>query len=167
MQTARTRAKNRQIPRRPYSKPAWLNIQVEPENYQPPRAGVLLLQGLVVMLFFVFAVRLWYLQIHKGEQFARQAFDNRIREERILAPRGLIRDMHGHILADNRLAYGLTLTREDCQDIASTLAQVSAWTGSSLESLHAKYQQDIRKVKPFHKLLLLLDIPFELVARIE
>jgi penicillin-binding protein 2 len=127
-----------------------------------------LLQGLIITLFFVFAVRFWYLQIFKGEQFARQAFDNRIREERILAPRGLIRDKNGHILADNRLAYGLALTREDCPDIPSTLAQVSAWTGASLESLNAKYQQDLRnKAKPFEKLLLLTDIPFDLVARIE
>ncbi|MDR0466111.1 MAG: penicillin-binding protein 2, partial [Deltaproteobacteria bacterium] len=146
----------------------WLNIQVEPENYQPPRWGVLLLQGLIVSLFFLFAVRFWYLQIHKGDQFARQAFDNRIREERILAPRGFIRDKNGSVLADNRLAYGLALTREDCPDIASTLAQVSAWTGHSLEGLYAKYQQDIRnKVKPFEKLFLLTDLSFDLVARIE
>jgi len=141
---------------------------VEPESYQPPRWSVVFLQGLIITLFFVFAVRFWYLQIFKGEQFARQAFDNTVREERILAPRGLIRDSNGHILAENRLAYGLALTREDCPDIASTLTQVSAWTQTSFEILYAKYQQDIRnKVKPFEKIVLLPDIPFELVARIE
>jgi len=168
MQPTRNNAKSTRAPYEPHPKPIWLNIQVEPENYQPPRWGVLLLQVLVIALFFVFAVRFWYLQIHKGEQFAKQAFDNRIREERILAPRGLIRDNSGHILADNRLAYGLALTREDCPDIASTLAQVSAWTGTPQERLNEKYQQDIRnKAKPFEKLLLLPDIPFGLVARIE
>ena len=168
MQTAQDNAKRAPSPRGPYARPAWLNIQVEPESYQPPRWSVLLLQGLIITLFFVFAVRFWYLQILKGEQFARQASDNRIREERILAPRGLIRDKTGHILADNRLAYCLALTREDCPDIPSTLAQISAWTGSSPEALYAKYQQGLRnKVQSFEKLLLLTDIPFELVARIE
>jgi len=168
MQPTRNNAKTKRATYKPHPQPVWLNIQVEPENYQPPRWGVLLLQGFVVALFFVFAVRFWYLQIHKGEQFAKQAFDNRIREERILAPRGLIRDKSGHILADNRLTYGLALTREDCPDIASTLAQVSEWTGTPQERLNERYQQDIRnKVKPFEKLLLLPDIPFDLVARIE
>jgi len=168
MQATQNNTDNTPPPRKPHTKPAWLNIQVEPENYQPPRWGVLLLQGLIVALFFLFAVRFWYLQIHRGEQYVKQAFDNRIREERILAPRGLIRDKNGQVLADNRLAYGLALTREDCPDIASTLAQVSAWTGHSLEGLYAKYQQDVRnKVKPFEKLFLLTDLSFDLVARIE
>jgi len=168
MQSIRNREKSASAHRKPPARPAWLNIQVEPEHYQPPRWGVLLLQGLIVTLFFVFAVRFWYLQIFKGEQFARQAVDNISREERILAPRGLIRDINGHILADNRLAYALALTREDCPDIDATLAQVSVWTGTSLENLQAQYQQDIRnKVKPFEKLSLFTDIPFELVACIE
>lgn len=145
----------------------WLKIQVESENYQPARAGMLLLQCLVGLLFFIFVVRLWYLQIHKGEDFTRQAQENRLREERILAPRGLILDSRNRVLADNRLAFGLTLVREDCPDIPATLAQVSAWTGIPLERLTAKYQQDRQKVKSFEPLLLLTDMSFELVARIE
>ncbi len=167
MATMRNIPKNNPVPRRPHRRPAWLNIQVEPENYQPPRWGILLLQCLVGLLFFVFSVRFWYLQIHKGEQFARQAHDNRMREERIIAPRGLIRDSKGRILADNRLAYGLALTREDCPDIAATLAQVSAWTDTPLEALQTKFNHDRRKLLPFEKHLLLTDIPFDLVARIE
>lgn len=145
----------------------WLKIQVEAENYQPDRSGMLLLQCLVGLLFFLFVVRFWYLQIHRGEDFARQAQENRLREERIIAPRGLIIDRNGIVLADNRLAYGLTLVREDCPDIAATLAQVSAWTGIPHDRLMAKYQQDRLKVKSFEPLLLLTDMDMALVARIE
>ena len=130
-------------------------------------AGILLLQVLVGLLFVLFVVRFWYLQIHKGEDFARQAQDNRLREERIIAPRGLITDSQGVVLADNRLAYGLTLVREDCPDISATLAQVSAWTGIAQDRLAAKYQQDRLKVKSFEPLLLLTDMDMELVSRIE
>ena len=35
---------------------SWLKIQVESEGYQPPRGGVILLQVLVGLLFFVFVV---------------------------------------------------------------------------------------------------------------
>ncbi len=145
----------------------WLKIQVEPENYQPPRSGMLLLQCMVGMLFFIFVVRFWYLQVHKGEDFARQAQENRLREERIFAPRGLITDVNGVVLADNRLAYGLTLVREDCRDIPATLAQISAWTGIPLNRIIAKYHQDRLKVKSFEPLLLITDMDFELVSRVE
>ncbi|MDE7064148.1 MAG: penicillin-binding protein 2, partial [Desulfovibrionaceae bacterium] len=144
-----------------------MKIQVEPENYQPPRSGMLLLQCMVGMLFFIFVVRFWYLQVHKGEDFARQAQENRLREERIFAPRGLITDVNGVVLADNRLAYGLTLVREDCRDIPATLAQISAWTGIPLNRIIAKYHQDRLKVKSFEPLLLITDMDFELVSRVE
>lgn len=145
----------------------WLQIQVEPESYQPPRGGMLFLQCLVGALFFIFVVRFWYLQVHKGQEFTRQAQNNRLREERIIAPRGVITDVRGVVLADNRLAYGLSLVREDCHDIPATLAQVSAWTGIPLEAITAKFQKDRLKVKSFEPLLLLTDMDFSLVARIE
>ncbi len=146
---------------------SWLTIHVEAEIYQPPKFGLLFLQFLVATLFFVFVVRFWYLQVHRGEYFARQAMENRLREERIFAPRGLIKDKSGLILADNRIAYGLNLIREDCPDIPAALAQVSAWTNIPLDRLTTKFQQDRLKVKPFEPLLLLTDMDFSLVARIE
>ena len=81
---------------------SWLKIQVESEGYQPPRGGAVLLQVLVGLLFFVFVVRFWYLQVHRGEEFARQAQENRLRQERIFAPRGRILDDGDKLLADNR-----------------------------------------------------------------
>ncbi|KAF5044067.1 Penicillin binding protein transpeptidase domain protein [anaerobic digester metagenome] len=57
--------------------------------------------------------------------------------------------------------------REDCRDIPSTLAQVSEWTGIPLEQLTAKFNQDRQRVKPFEHLLLISDMPFDLLARIE
>ena len=107
---------------------SWLTIQVESERYQPPRSGILLLQVLVGIFFFVFVTRFWYLQLHLGPEMTTQAQKNRLRTERIFAPRGRIFDDHGNILADNRTAYGLAIIREDCPDIPATLAQISQWT---------------------------------------
>lgn len=146
---------------------SWLRIQVESERYQPPRSGVILLQVLVGLLFFIFVVRFWYLQVHRGAEFARQAQENRLRQERIFAPRGRILDDQGKVLADNRTAYGLSLVREDCHDIPATLAQISAWSGIPLAQIREKYQQDRFKVKSFEPLLMITDIDFDLVARIE
>lgn len=146
---------------------SWLRIQVENEGYQPPRGGIILLQVLVGIFFFVFVVRFWYLQVHRGAEFTRQAQENRLRQERIFAPRGRILDQQGRVLADNRTAYGLSLVREDCPDLPATLAQISAWSGIPLSHVQEKYQQDRFKVKAFEPLLMITDIDFDLVARIE
>lgn len=90
-----------------------------------------------------------------------------MRIERIFAPRGRILDDKGRVLADNRTAYGLSLVREDCPDIPATLAQISQWSGIPLVQLWEKYRQDRFKVKSFEPLLLITDIDFDLVARIE
>ena len=142
-------------------------IQLETEGYQPPRGGLILLQCLVGLLFFTFVIRFWYLQIHRGDEFSEQARANRLRQEWVYASRGLIRDAKGVLLAENRPAFGLALIREDCRDIPSTLAQVSAWAGIPLDQLTARFEQDRRKVKPFEPILLLTDMRFEQVARIE
>ncbi|MFV0421492.1 penicillin-binding protein 2 [Oleidesulfovibrio sp.] len=144
-----------------------MKVQLDSEGFQPPRTGMILLQGLVALLFLIFALRFWYLQIHKGEEYARLASDNRLRQEQMYAPRGLLRDRHGALLAENRPAYGLGLVREDCRDIPSTLAQISQWTGIPLKDITDRYTRDRRKVKSFEPLILVPDIPFELLAVVE
>ena len=142
-------------------------IQLETEGYQPPKSGLLLLQCLVGLLFFIFVIRFWYLQIHRGADFAQQAQANHLRQESVYASRGLIRDVNGVLLAENRPAFGLALIREDCKDINATLAQVSEWANIPLDQLTNRFQQDKRKVKPFEPILLLSDMTFDQVARIE
>ena len=48
-------------------------IELEIEDYQAPRWGLILLQALVAAIFVVFVVRFWYLQIHRGQDLAREA----------------------------------------------------------------------------------------------
>lgn len=144
-----------------------LKLQMDKETYEPPRHGVIFLQALVGIFFFVFVVRFWYLQVHRGPEFTRQAQENRMRHERIFAPRGRILDEKGKVLADNRIAWGLSLVREDCPDIPATLAQISSWFALPLNYVQDKYAQDRAKVKPFEPILLITDIDFDLVAKIE
>ncbi len=46
---------------------------------EPPRLGVGLLQCLIFGLFCLFAVRLWYLQIHLGQVFTEKSRNNQLR----------------------------------------------------------------------------------------
>ena len=145
---------------------AWLEIPVEGEAYQPPAHGVILLQVLIVLLFFLFVLRFWYLQVHMGADMSRQALANRLRYEQIYAPRGRILDTNGLPLADNRIAFGLSLVREDCHDIPATLAQVAAWTGIPLDKLRDRFQHDRQRTRPFEPILLTSDMDFALASRV-
>ena len=144
-----------------------MKIETGNDEYQPPKSGLLLLQCCIVLLFALFCARFWYLQIHRGADYVRMAQENRLREERIFAPRGEIYDAGGKLIAENRTAYGLALVREYCPDIPAALAQVSAWTGVPLDRITARYEQDRSKGRSFDPILLLTDMPFEQVAPIE
>ncbi|WP_243544424.1 penicillin-binding protein 2 [Pseudodesulfovibrio tunisiensis] len=137
------------------------------DDKHPPKSGLVLLQTLILVLFCLFAMRLWYLQIHKGDEYARKARDNQLRKEFIFAPRGVIRDRSGDLLAVNEPAYALGLVREDCKDIDATLQQVSTWTGADFEELRDLYRKRRRRVKPFEPLILIPDLTFEQLALIE
>lgn len=54
--------------------------------------------GLFAVIFF----RLWYLQVLSGDQYLAQARSNRVRIERIAAPRGDILDRNNNVLVENR-----------------------------------------------------------------
>ncbi|MBO4312310.1 MAG: penicillin-binding protein 2 [Desulfovibrionaceae bacterium] len=137
------------------------------DDYHPPKNGLLLLLCMVFLLFFVFTLRFWYLQVHKGESYSRQSLDNTRRYERVYASRGLIKDCNGRILADNRPTFVLTLNRESCPDINSTLAQVSMWTGVPLAQLANKVKQDSVRGKAFESIVLLPEMTPEQISLIE
>lgn len=144
-----------------------MTIEIGSEGYQPPKLGIFLLYGLTALVFLLFVLRFWYLQILRGEEFAQKAYANRTRQERVYATRGIILDLKGRLLAENRPAYALTMIREDCPDIPATLAQVSQWTDIPLASLRAKFMQDRLRVKSFQPQIIATDVPFEKVQDIE
>ncbi len=144
-----------------------MHIEVGTDGYQPSRGGLYLLYGLVVFLFLLFVLRFWYLQMLHGEDYTRLSHANRTRQERVYATRGIILDLKGRLLAENRPAYCLALIREDCPDIPATLAQVSEWTDTPLAHLQAKFHQDARQVQSFEPQIIATDIPFEQIADIE
>lgn len=132
-----------------------------------PKHGAALLQFLVLGLFCLFAVRLWYLQIHLGEVFTEKSRNNQLRVEYLFAPRGFLRDRNGELLAVNEPAFALGLVREDCDDIPATLAKVAELTDIPLDRLNEIYNRNKPKVKSFEPLVLAPDLTFDTIAKIE
>ena len=137
------------------------------DEYQAPKGGLILLYCLIMFLFCVFALRFWYLQVHKGEYYADKARENRLRQDAVYAPRGLIRDAGGELIAVNEPAYALGLVRDECLDVDATLEQVARWSGHSLEELKADFAKGRRRLKPFEPIILVSNISFELLSVVE
>lgn len=77
--------------------------------------------GTIHVLAFIFltilGVRLYYLQVMKGEYYSERAENQRIRLIPIPAPRGAIFDRNGKILVDSRSTYNVTLSNEPIKKI--------------------------------------------------
>jgi penicillin-binding protein 2 len=144
-----------------------MTARFDPEGRPPPKSGLLLLQGLIWVLFCIFALRFWYLQVHKGQEFSEMARDNQLRRESMYAPRGLIFDAKGRLVAVNDPAYALGVVREDVSDTQATLSLVSDWTGNDLAKIQERYNLGRRRTKTFEPLVLVSDLSHELLARIE
>ncbi len=72
------------------------------------------------VLLAILGVRLYYLQIVKGEYYSERAENQRIRLIPIPAPRGAIFDRNGKILVDSRPTYNVTLSNEPIKKIDVT-----------------------------------------------
>ncbi|WP_462324424.1 penicillin-binding protein 2 [Desulfoplanes sp.] len=141
--------------------------QLDADRLQGTPGNPTLLYFLVIFLFCLFGLRLWYLQVYKGKYFDRKSRDNRIRRYSIYAPRGLLRDTHGKLLAENQPSYALSIVREDCPDIGGTLEQVARWTGIPQEQIRTEYERGKKRVRSFDNQILVPHITFEQVAVIE
>ena len=89
----------------------------------PPRAGLLYLQAAILVLFTLIVFRLWYFQIYKGQELQERARNNITRIEPLYAPRGMIRDRKGVLLADNNPSYGLAVIRENAGMLPGCLSR--------------------------------------------
>ena len=83
------------------------------DTSQNLRARLRFLQAMVVLMLGVLCVRLYVLQVVRGERYAEIAENQRRRRLPIPAPRGVIFDREGRVLVDSRPIYNVILSRED------------------------------------------------------
>jgi penicillin-binding protein 2 len=81
---------------------------------QPGRMMGLL--GLVVVVFVIYLTRLFQYQILEGEAWVAKAEDNRTTQLSLAAPRGIIYDRNGYVLARNIPSYNIVITAADLPD---------------------------------------------------
>lgn len=87
--------------------------------------GLAMLGGLLML-----AVRLYRLQITRNEEFSAKSVANFVKDVRVRADRGFIRDRRGETLVDNRPSFDVFVTPYFCQRCAEeTLPKLGQWLG--------------------------------------
>lgn len=82
---------------------------------------------LVAIIFGIFFMRLWYLQVMKGTELREFSERNRLKHEKIIAPRGIMFDRNGEILVDNLPAFDVTITPQyvtALENVANDLVKI-------------------------------------------
>lgn len=71
--------------------------------------GLVMLAGLVLL-----AGRLYRLQIARGDEYSAKSVANFVKEIRVKADRGIIKDRRGEILVDSRPSFDVFITPAFC-----------------------------------------------------
>jgi penicillin-binding protein 2 len=97
------------------------------DTSQNLRSRLRFIQVLVILMLGLLSVRLYVLQVVRGERYAEIAENQRRRRLPIPAPRGVILDREGRVLVDSRPIYNVILSREDVKgkDLNSLIEPLS------------------------------------------
>ncbi len=112
----------------------------------PIRIGTI--QAFAFILLTILGVRLYYLQVVKGEYYAERAENQRIRLIPIPAPRGAILDRKGKLLVDSRPTYNVTLANEPLKKINVHERVDDYANGLNLEEQFVTERLDFIKSQP-------------------
>lgn len=130
--------------------------------------NVILVVGLMAL---VVVGRLFYLQVIKGGYHERLSDQNSMRLQVVHAPRGLILDRNGVIIARNRPSYQVALlpTRlKDSKTVMANLMRFKDTAGASIfDSTLVAWSMERGKWKKFQPLVILEDASPEVVASVE
>lgn len=119
--------------------------------------------GLCFLLFVILLGRMVYLQLWRGEYYTKQSDGNRLRQSRIIAPRGLIFDKNGKELVNNLPGYAVVLQKQ-ADYKPETLQHISQLLGIPVEVIKKKIKESQNYYEP---ILLKSDLSLEMVTKIE
>jgi penicillin-binding protein 2 len=122
--------------------------------------------GIIVLVFGVFVVRLFQLQILQGEELEGIAQGNAVRLVRLEAPRGDIFDREGSVLATTRPAFGVTVMPSDLRRPERTLPALGMLLEADAEALRERIGKPSGR-RRFQPVRLAGDLSYDHRARVE
>lgn len=122
--------------------------------------------GIVAVLFVGVVLYYWKVQVLDYRKYWKLAEANRLRERTLSAPRGVIMDRNGTILADNTAGFKVSFIRENCRDYEDSLRRISGMLGIEEETLRKRIEKGGKKFF-FEPAVIKDNLAFEEVALIE
>lgn len=123
------------------------------------------LQVLVVALLGGILLRLASLQLARGAHYRRLAEQNRLRVIPEQAPRGLIVDRQGQLLAGNQRCFRVAIVPQELEDLPAVLARVSPVVHRPSDSLEREYRRE--RTFAFVPATIVSRVPRDIAIRLE
>lgn len=115
------------------------------------------------LIFFGLLLRMAYLQLWRYEYYAKQSDGNRLRQSRIMAPRGLIVDENGKQLVNNLPGYAVALQKQNKYKEEHIL-QLSKLLDIPVDAIKKKIKE---KANYYEPVVLKTNISQELMVKVE
>lgn len=139
------------------------------------RRRFLICAAALLLVFFLLLVRLWFLQIVRGSEMLAQAQGNRIKDVPLSAPRGLILDRHGAVLATSRTAHSVAVVpaalpsaRREGPARRKVLQTLGFLIGQSATEIEASIADAARRqARRYDPVKLVTDVDLKTLTRIE
>lgn len=128
------------------------------DTSQNLRARLRFVQILIVMMLGVLSVRLYVLQVVRGDRYSEIAQNQRRRRLPIPAPRGVIFDRNKKAIVDSRPIYNVILTREDVKgkDLNALVDPLASGLNVDQQMLSERFEM-IKSMPAFESILVKQD----------
>ena len=144
---------------------------VEPQTV---RRRAMICGAVLTLVFGLLLARLWYLQVAHGQDFLAQAQSNQTRDVPISAPRGLILDRHGVVLATSRASHSVAVVpaalpsaRRDSSGRAAILSTLGFLIGMPPGQIEAQIvQAQAKGGRPYDPVHLPVEVDLKTVTRV-
>src|SRR3954465_14072384 len=124
------------------------------------------MSSLALVLGFLFLVGAFFkTQVVKNRQYVMQSQENRLRPIPLPAPRGIIYDRHGEVIAENLPAYSVSITAPTVDSLRGALAQL----GPTLQLSQNDINLAVRRYRraPTRPTVIIPDASIDIVSVLE
>tara|TARA_B100001971_G_C18268012_1_gene596324 strand:+ start:80697 stop:82685 length:1989 start_codon:yes stop_codon:yes gene_type:complete len=122
--------------------------------------------NIILFCFGVVIIRLWYLQVYKGELYHKFSIQNRLRKEVIRAPRGMMYSRNNQLLVDNIPRFDAVLTRQYLKDKDKTLDRLASILEMDREDINSIIKKNSTQAR-YRPIIIKKNISLKEVSRIE
>jgi penicillin-binding protein 2 len=138
------------------------------DGTQNLRARMAAVQLVILLMFAGLALRLYSLQVVRGDYYAERARNQRLRTITVRAPRGAVLDREGRLLVTSRPAYSIELAREGLTqgDLDALVEPLSQALGIEADYLRGRFDE-LRRTPAYESISLKDDATHADIAWLE